>query len=355
MARELTELDFSAISHKERTATIAEESAKGTIINFGFTHEKKRDKEQNKINEKVIREMPKFGIRGKFVLEARRYALWQHIRKLNGGKDPTYIYQQTGSCVGASWGNMSLQTQGVEIALKGDREKYMWIWWPYTYGKGRQIGGIRGRGDGSFGSAQAEAGTTAGQFELDPAGEPDLPDPKIQGGWAALTSAQEIEWSDGAAIKPNWQKVGATHLFKTAAAIRTTGDATSALANGYLITCASMFGFSPMIPPVKGKSPNQVRLVERWNAQWAHQMLIDEFWDHPDLGPIFGWLNQWGADAHGDPPSDYPRGHYYTTEAILAQILRSGDCEAFAHSGMDGFAAREEELRLSDFDAFGGH
>lgn len=347
----LQEVSFKLL--KGDLGKVAEESAKGTLVNFGFLHSGKRNDTQNDLHEKIVKAMPRFTIRGAFTLESRRYKLWEFVRKVNGGKDPTYNWQQTGSCVGAGWGNMSLVTQGVEISMKGESEQYKWLWWPFTYGKGRQRGGISGSGEGSFGSAQAEAATIDGSFELDPANEPDLPDPTIRDGWAIVPAATELEWSNGAKIKQNWVSLGVKHLFKTAAVMKSADNCIDALANGYAITQASMFGFSPMVPPVEGKGENQIRLVRRWNAQWAHQTWVDEFWDHPDVGPVFRWGNNWGPTAHntnGSTPSGYPNNGVYITYQLMDQICKSRDGEVFAFSAYDGFPAREDKLRESDFN-----
>jgi len=345
----LETIDFSALPAKNRIEAAARESARGTVINFGYLNTDRRTKAQNEFKEAAERMLPKFNIRGKYTLDARRYNLWKYIRKALGGKDPAFIWQQTGSCVGAGGGNMSIIEQGVEIALKGAAIEYRWPWWLYTYGRSRFRGGIQGSGEGSFGTAWQQAATGDGLFELDPDGQPDLPDPKIQGGWAVLSGNLEMQWSDGAQIASNWLEFGQKRLFHTASPIRSADDAIASLANGYPLTCASNFGFAPMTPPVAGKSPNQIRLVSRWNATWGHQMWIHEFWDHPDVGPVFGWGNNWGPDAHGEPPSDYPAGLFYVTYDLTNKILANSDTEAYAFSQHDGFPARETLLAAVDF------
>ena len=143
--------------------------------------------------------------------------------------------------------------------------------------------------------------------------------------------------------------VGQKHLYKTAAPIKTADQLTDALANGYAATVASTFGFSPMIPPVAGTGENAIRLVKSWNGTWNHQTWFDEFWDHPEVGPVFRWGNNWGPDAHGKPASDYPDNGTYITYAVADRILKNADTECFAFSGFEGFPARESEL---DFSAF---
>ena len=347
----IEELDWSAFPEAKRLDKVAEATAAGRVVNAGWVPPGKRTAEQQKTHERLVGEMPRFGIRGGYRLESRRYPLWKAVRSLLG-KDPQWVWQQTGSCVGASTGSAVMVAQGVEIKVNGDREEYRHPWWLYTYGRGRFHGGMRGKGEGSFGSAQAKAITTDGMFELDPEGEPDLPDPTIRSGWSVHPSGTEMDWSDGGRIAANWLKVGKTRLFQTAAPIRSADDMIAALANGYVCFTASMFGFSPMVPPVEGKGENQVRLVRRWNGSWSHQMFDVEFWDHPDLGPIFGKGNQWGPTAHnpgGETPSGYPNCMYYVTYELQDKILKHSDTEAFALSGYDGFPAREPELDWSAF------
>jgi hypothetical protein len=343
------ELDFSAFPVAKRAERVAEETAKGTPINFGYIPPARRTDEQHKAAGRIVGAMPRFGIRGRFRLESRRYKLWEFVRKVNGGKWPNWIWQLTGSCVGAGGGNMTIVTQGVEIALKGEAEEFLWPWWLYTYGRSRFHSGIRGPGEGSMGAGWAKAATTDGLFELDPKGQPDLPDPQITGGHAKLTAALEMQWSDGAKIGANWITTGRAHLYRTAALIRSADQLIDALANGYGATVASSFGFSPMAPPVTGSGADAIRLVTRWNGTWNHQTWFDEFWDHPTAGPVFRWGNNWGPNPHGAPAGDYPDNGVYITYAVADQILKDADTECFAFSGFDGFPARESELNFAAF------
>lgn len=348
----IAELDFNALKG-DKAKSIAEHSATGTMINFGWLPPHKLTEGQLKVHSGLVSAMPKFAVRGRFMLESRRYALWKFTRQLLLGKDPNWIWQQTGSCVGAGGGNMTIVSQGVEIVLKGDREEFKWPWWLFTYGKSRQRAGISGRGEGSFGSAWAEAALRDGQFELDPAGEPDLPDPTIKNGWAVSPASLELEWSHGAVIKPNWSSVGAKHLFKTASPIKSADQAIDALSNGYAITQASSFGFNPMVPPIEGRGVNAVRLVRRWNAVWNHQTWVDEYWDNPDVGPVFRWGNNWGPFAHnpnGETPNGEPNNGVYITYDIMDRICKHPDSEVYAFSSFDGFPARESLLRELDFN-----
>lgn len=336
-----TELNFSAFKENERLHKIAEATAKKYVVDCGWLSFEKRTAKQNEVHDVVVGKMPRFGIRGRFRADQRRYPLWQAPTKLLG-HFLKYIWQQTGSCVGAGGGNMLKTLMCVEIVLGMEPEEYREPWWLFTYGRSRYHAGIRGTGEGSTGSGWAKAIVDDGSFEIDPEGAPDLPDYKENNGWLVQPSRIEMEWSDGARIKDEWLRLGQKNKVKTAARCRSADDVAEALINGYPVTQASMFGFNPMVPRPQGDPP--VRLAE-WNGRWAHQTWIDEYWDHPSLGEIFRWGNNWGPTAHGSPTGDEPPGGVYIRKKTVDEICRSG--EVYAFSGYDGFPARE-----LDFSAF---
>lgn len=331
------ELDFSAFRPAERLDKVAEATALGKTVNCGWVRPDQRTTEQKRAHEGIVAAMPRFGIRGQFTAAERRYPLWK-AGKAVLGKFLPYVFQQTGSCVGAGGCNMLMTAMAVEIALKGESEEFKVPWWLFTYGRSRYRAGMRGPGEGSIGSAWAEAVTKDGSFEIDPAGAPDLPDYKEQGGWIVQPSRVELEWSDGGRIQEVWLKLGVVHRFKTAAPVRSADEAAQAIINGYPLTQASDFGFRPMSPAPRGNPP--VRVVE-WNGRWSHQTYIDEYWDHPTEGELFRWGNNWGPDAHGPPTGDEPPGGVYIQKRTLDQIIRSSPGEVIAFSGYDGFPARE--------------
>ncbi len=328
--------DFAAFTanSKEVLDKIDEATKAGHTINFGRILPENRNAEATKQAFAFNTSLPRFGIRGRFSAAERRYPLWSYGKKVLGNFLP-YNWQQTGSCVGAGGGNMAKSSICVEIALKGDNEVYKELWWLYTYGMARLILGDGGVGEGCTGEAWAEAALKEGFFEIDPEGLPDLPDYKITQGWIVQPSSIEFKWSAGRNIAEQWRKLGHTHLFKTAAKINSATQAIEALMNGYVLTQASNFGFSN--PKMKGTT-NPIR-VATWNGSWSHQTYIDEYWDHPEVGPVVRWGNNWGPGAHGDPTGDEPPGGVYIEEKTLDQICRNG--EVYAFSQFDGFPARE--------------
>lgn len=292
---------------------------------FGWVPESAMDKPQQVIHHDILDQMPAFKIQGNYKADKERYPLWS-------ARKHTYIKQLSGSCVGAGGGNMLMTLLGVE-QLNGDPDEWNLFWWPYTYGESREIAGMRGKGEGSFGSAWAKAVTTEGTVR---ASEKGLPKFRDREGWLELTQSIEMEWSAGDAIKPNWNEIGRQHPVKTMSPVKTTDDAAAALVNGYPLTIASMFGTRT----IRAKGTPKVNIAE-YDDQWPHQQSIDEVWFHPELGPLFHVLNQWGPNAHPAPVSGEPAGGYYVEEKTLTRVLREQYTECYAGSQYEGYPAQE--------------
>lgn len=298
---------------------------------FGWVAPEKRTPFQHEQNERILSEMRPFEISGAYRGDEKKAFLWEFSKRLNGGKHIRYIRQVTGSCVGAGGANMLRTLAHVEMA-NGDPEEWPVEegWWVWTYGQGRVRAGLNGRGEGSFGSAQAEAFVKDGWFfrnEL--AG---LPDFQRDDSWIVLPQSVEMEWSDGRA-KSQHATIGARHLIKTAARLRNSDEAKAALANGYPITIASMFGTRG----ARATGSPAVQLAE-WDDRWAHQMSCHAFWEHPSLGLIFYILNQWGSGAHPAPLQGEPPGGFWVRASTFDMMLSD---EGFAFSAFNGFPARE--------------
>jgi hypothetical protein len=324
-------LNFDAFGS---VAEIMEATRAGKAINCGWIAPHERTAAQNKLDARVQAELPRFNIRGRFSASQRRYPLWM-APKILTGQFARYNWQTTGSCVGAGGDNALKTLMPVEILLKGDLEVLKDVWWLYAYGRSRFHGGMRGRGEGSFGSAWAEAVLKDGFFEDDGTGG-KLPDFQVRDGWLVLPAKVELDWSDGAKIPQEYLTKGRAHPVKSMARMRSKDDCFEAIANGYPLTQASNFGFSGA--KVKG-SEFPIR-VATWNGSWSHQTYVDEAWDHPELNGIYyRWGNNWGPDAHGEPTGDEPPGGVYIHESTLDQICKSG--EVYAVSGAEGFPAQE--------------
>ena len=177
------------------------------------------------------------------------------------------------NCVAQGFGNVLWYLQAIEIVKKGEEEECKQPFFLLPYGRSRLIGGLRGRGEGSFGSAMAEAAKRDGCFAFD---EQGIPKPTIidSGSWDdGLTYGEklEMEWSDGARIDEKWLKISRKHLIKTVSLCRNADDVRDAIINGYPLTIASNWG-GTMRPKAQG-SKEPILLNTRTDT-WQHQMCL---------------------------------------------------------------------------------
>ena len=299
---------------------------------FGWVPPELRTPDQERKHMQLVGAMPAFSIAGAYRVDNRKVALYEARKTIAAAAQPPYIKQLTGSCVGCGGMNAVLTLRDVEIALKGENERPEMLWWPYTYGESRQIAGMSGQGEGSFGSAWAEAAKTKGMFSSSVDG---LPQYRMDDGWYVLTREIELKWSDGQQAPAKYDALAKEHLVQTAAPCRSPEDVAAALQNGYPCSIASMFGTRG--PKVMGEP--QVAVAE-WDDQWAHQQFIDAWWDHPQLGELFRIGNNWG-NVHGPQPDGSPLGGYWIRKSVLQRLCSDRGTEIYAFSGLNGFPARQ--------------
>lgn len=298
---------------------------------FGWIPPSERTPEQQRIHWRIRERMPAYAAPRKSKGKGR-YAVWSFAKKLLGETLPL-INQTTGSCVGAGGMNMLLMLICCEI-VNGDLERYTPVWWPFTYGQSRRRGGMNGQGEGSFGSAWAEAIEKDGIFAREQAD--GLPEFEVRDGWLKLTRQTEMKWSDGRATIDKYGELGRKHPVKTVTPVKSTDEGRLLLEGGYPWTIASNFGTNDVRP--RG---NPAVNIGTWSANWPHQMSVSEVWDHPSEGTLFYIQNNWGSDAHPRPTQGEPPGGFYVTESTMSQIIRSRGSEVYAFSNFQGFPSRD--------------
>lgn len=263
------------------------------------------------------------------------------------------IWQSTGSCVGAAAGGAYADAMTGDVAHRGDREEIKLPCFLPTYGVGRQIGGFRRKGEGSFGGSQAKAVETFGMLPID---HPKMPKPQVvgDGKWVKYSSAVEYQWSH-----PSYWPVPYNELkeeaddfvIKSKVKITSVQQARELTAQGFGITLASSFGTRPRI--------RNGMLIGTWNGTWQHQMRAGGYSDaddpeRPDRGSNGNvWMirNQWGPNGHN---INCPwletfgiRGCFWISDDTFARIIRNG--EVYGHSNTAGFPLRKINWRNLGF------
>lgn len=250
-------------------------------------------------------------------------------------------HQLTGCCVGV--GGQRSYVNGIcgDVVIRGDVEEIKLPFALATYGVGRFIAGMRGKGDGSFGGAQARA---VQEFGLLPIDYPGLPSPTIKNGWIKYTEQIELQWSHPSAWpirREELQDVAVKYGMTGVTQIKSIPELLQAKAQGQGVTMASMFG-------TRGARVVGDVLMADWNGSWAHQMSVSGYWKTQQHGLLFCIDNQWG-DTHGTCPTLQQlgvTGSFWISEKSMEKIIKTG--EVYAHTGSGGF-----ELRSIDWDMLG--
>lgn len=289
---------------------------------------------------------PSFQLTGRLSGDPKKVILWDVFRmpvvqksmaatlQKMGGRSEIYPgnKQFSGSCVGVGSGDDICIAAAVEVAYKGDPELPVIFFWPYHYARGRFRGGMTSPGDGSYSEAQVEAIMEDGTYLA--TGE-DIPLLKDNGDGLVLSNdREEISWSDGdAANIMRLVDTGRKHRFRSSAVIRNLDDARACIrdAKTPFLWCGSWGGM--MKCPVVGNPPC---LLNKKQGVWQHNETAMAWWDHPELGELFGIKNQWG-NAHGIDPAGLPVGAYWVKAGDMEYQLRQGSC--IVVSAFDGHPA----------------
>lgn len=299
---------------------------------FGWIPHNMRTPDQKKAAESALSTMPEFRIVGSTNYATDKvclFDLWKHpdvVKALGYPFEGTH--QLTGSCVGAGGGNALASVAFADCLIRKEPEQIYLPFWLLPYGRSRYYLGDRGPGEGSTGSTFAKAVREDGCLDNNDSTF-DLPKPTNTDGlvWG---SSVEMKWSDGGAIASKYLTASRKNLVRTTAECKSADAVREAICNWYPVTCASMYAHQPRVE--KGV------LLGRRSGSWSHQMSIQAWWKHPDLGEIFWLMNQWGKNAHGIDPAGGPPGGVWILKSDVEWICRTG--EVYAFSQHDGFPAQ---------------
>lgn len=294
-----------------------------------------RTPEQMEAHERIVSSMGAFFVEGpqKPLDKGQMIRLtdyWKHpqVVKALGYPFPG-IRQLTGSCVGAGGCNGIFTLSAVEVLRLGDPEQLLLFYWLYTYALSRLRSGMRGRGEGSTGSGYAEAAQKDGFIRQGFGNTPTMTYRED-----GLVYSEDIEYdnSDGARVGQELASEGKQHLVKTVTPARSVEDVIQAIQNQYPVWVACSRYVSP-----RGSRVTDGVALGSLDTRGGHQTSIQGVQNHPNLGPLFAYVNQWGR-VYPPDPAGLPQTAVWITERDMEAILREG--ESYIPSQYEGYPAQ---------------
>jgi hypothetical protein len=232
------------------------------------------------------------------------YKAWRDVL----GKDPAYPAQQIGDCVSFGHGHGNDLLQCIEIGL-GEPAVYQETDTEFIYATSREVAGILGRQDGSYGAAAVKAMTTVGMVSR-----------AMLGSDGAYSGQRAKAWGLSGAPAAVKSEAGPFKL-GSAALVSTWDELVAALQNGYPVTICTAQGFT-LNRDADGFC--------RARGSWGHCMFIAGVrFDRPGACII----QSWGPDMPSGPTGlGQPSFSFWADQAVVNRILGEGDSWALSKS-----------------------
>lgn len=232
------------------------------------------------------------------------YKAWRDVL----GKDPAYPAQQIGDCVSFGHGHANDLLQCLELVLgDGDSGEYAETDTEFIYATSREVAGILGRGDGSYGSAAIKAMTTLGVVSRE-----------MLGSDGAYSGSRAKSWGRTGAPADAKAKAAAFKL-GGGALVRTWDELVAALRNGYPVTICTARGFN-MTRDAQGFC--------RMQGRWGHCMFVAGVRFDREGACV---VQSWGPDTPGGTLAlDQPTFSFWADRSAIESILGEGDSWAIS-------------------------
>lgn len=309
---------------------------------LGFIRRRDRTQAQNDEHNRIMAALPKFHVPG-----FRDTGTQNNVRLFDAWKHPSVVqdvgfvfprfHQLTGSCIGAGGGQALFTLIAVQRLLAKDPTKAFIPFWPFDYGRCRYNEGDRGKGEGAMGSSFASTIVKEGVIDASSQGLPQF----ANNDGLVLTSAEEMDWSDGgSSLVENYLAAAKVHPVGAAAPCQNAGDIKAAILNGYPVTfaCDNYIGHGA----VQGSGADAA-VLGRWDGHGGHQQSIHAYWDNPTLGPLYWAQNNWPGSTYPTDPAGGPVCGVWVKEADVEAAFKL-DAEVFALSHLTWFPAQPNVL-----------
>jgi hypothetical protein len=232
------------------------------------------------------------------------YKAWRDVM----GKDPAYPAQQIGDCVSFGHGHGNDLLQCIEIGL-GEPAVFQETDTEFIYATSREVAGILGRQDGSYGAAAIKAMMTVGMVSRTMLGSDGTYSGKRAKAWGFSGAPDSVK-----------QEAGAFKL-GSSAQVSTWDELVAALRNGYPVTICTGQGFT---------LERDADGFCKARGRWGHCMFIAGVrFDRPGACII----QSWGPNSPTGPQAlDQPSFSFWADQPVIERILGEGDSWALSKS-----------------------
>lgn len=303
---------------------------------LGWIEPDARTNEQTNIHDEIMSTLPKLSFAGASPPPVGTVKLltdlWKHPRVVSLlGQPFTGIHQLTGSCVWAGGQNVGFTRCCVDVLINDEFEELIYPFMLGNYGQSRLLGGMRGKGEGSFGSTFAKSCGKDGSPNNKINGIPNFTG--IDNGYYYSTGI-EYAWSDGTNV-PNSQVMteGRNHLDKVVELDSADAVREMLLANNPVTNAYGQYIGSNVRTVGSG---NEQIVVGTYNTSGGHQTSYLGY-AHLSHGEYFLYMNQWPRSYYPIPGLGAPIGAIWTPKSEVEKVCKSGDGEVFAWLDKNGY------------------
>lgn len=245
-------------------------------------------------------------------------SLFEVVKKLLG-KDIAAQRQTRGTCVSRGWSLACNLLQAVQIVNKRRPDKFMYVSHSVIYGGSREMGGMLGGGDGSYGGAAADWVRKGGLCTQEEVGDNYTDDD---------TDTLAVKFGSRG-VPDNLKKLAIDNLVGETALVTTYEEAANAIASGKPVPVCSGQGFT-MTRDADGFC--------RPSGSWAHCMLFGAVIVLPNGKRGLGCAQSWGQNTpSGLLLPGCPDFVFGVDEETATRMLSGRD--SFAITGLNGWEA----------------